>query len=71
MRVELRRLLNLLDHVGDWISLSELDGDPYLLPDDDLFVPGLVARGWVTHDRVTGSIRINAAGRAAFERLEL
>ncbi|GJD99619.1 hypothetical protein [Methylobacterium isbiliense] len=66
MRLEQCRLLILLDEVGGWTSIAELDEDPYLYPHDDLFVPSLVAQGWVDHDVASAAIRINEAGRAAF-----
>ncbi|ACA16346.1 hypothetical protein M446_1864 [Methylobacterium sp. 4-46] len=69
MRVEQSRLLNVLDEIDGWVPLFALEDDPYLHPNDDLFVPSLVARGWVDHDALRGVVRVNEAGRAAFERL--
>ncbi|WP_407520690.1 hypothetical protein [Methylobacterium oryzisoli] len=66
MRLEQCRLLILLNEVGGWTAIAELDQDPYLYPHDDLFVPSLVALGWVDHDVASAAIRINEAGRAAF-----
>jgi hypothetical protein len=69
MTPEQCRLMNYLDHVGGWVTLFELTDDRLFVRDDDLFVPGLVAQGWVDHDVASGAVRINEAGRAAFERL--
>lgn len=69
MTPEQSRLMTLLDQVGGWVSLFELTDVRYLVPDDDLIVPSLVARGWVDHDATSGALRINEAGRAAFAHL--
>jgi hypothetical protein len=69
MTSEQSRLVCFLDQVGGWVSLFELTDVRYFVPDDDLFVPSLVAQGWVDHDVASGAVRINEAGRAAFERL--
>ena len=66
MTSEQNRLMSFLDQVGGWVSLFELTDVRYFGPDDDLFVPSLVALGWVDHDVASAAIRINEAGRAAF-----
>ncbi|ACA19862.1 hypothetical protein M446_5552 [Methylobacterium sp. 4-46] len=68
MTPEQKRLMAYLDVVDGWVTLFELTEDRCLLRDDDLFVLSLVARGWVDHDVWGGAVRINEAGRAAFER---
>jgi hypothetical protein len=69
MTSEQSRLMSFLDQVGGWVSLFELTNPQFLAKDDDLFVPSLVAQGWVDHDVASGAVRINETGRAAFERL--
>lgn len=64
---EQERLMIYLDQIGGWTTLFELSDTSHLAVDDDLFVPSLVARGWVDHDSIGQAVRITADGRSALE----
>jgi hypothetical protein len=67
MTAEQIRLMAYLDEVGGWVTLFELGDTRRLAPDDDLFVPGLIARGWADHDPEGAAVRITPCGRAELE----
>ncbi|GJD49804.1 hypothetical protein OPKNFCMD_2538 [Methylobacterium crusticola] len=66
MTPEQYRLMSFLDQVGGWVALFELTDPRHFVDDDDLFVPSLVARGWVDHDADDGAVRITETGRTAY-----
>ena len=47
--------------------MYELFDTTYLVADDDLFVPSLVARGWADHDPLGRAVRITSEGCCALE----
>jgi hypothetical protein len=67
MTREQLRLMVHLDQIGGWVTLYELSDPTYLVADDDLFVPSLVARGWADHDPAGSAVRITSEGRGALE----
>lgn len=67
MTIEQIRLMTFLDLIGGWVTLFELSGARALAQDDDLFVPSLVAQGWVDHDLSGAAIRITTEGREVLD----
>lgn len=60
----------VLDHLASheqWSPIIDLHLLWSMGSDDDLFVPGLAAKGLIEHDAVARAVRLTPAGRAALE----
>lgn len=64
---EERRVLDFLASHRAWAPIIDLHLLWSMGSDDDLFVPGLVAKELIEHDAFARSVRITPVGRRALE----